>query len=221
MACCCSSVCDATERQFGEKRASKDLEQYRKKGPGPTARMLRDGLGEAGAVNGDALDVGAGVGAIAFELLERGARSAVGVDMSPSYVAAASSEAVRRSRSDAVRFIQGDFVAAAAHLPAADVVTLDRVVCCYPDETALLDESLAHARRCIALSYPRDRWYVKMVIGFENLVRQVRGNPFRTFVHSPAAMQQRIEGAGFRFASRRSTLAWRADVFINSRKANV
>jgi hypothetical protein len=55
---------------------------------------------------------------------------------------------------------------------------------------------------------------VKLVMSVENLVRRLRGNPFRTFVHSTAAMQRRIEDAGFRLASRRSTLAWRADVFI-------
>src|SRR6185295_18261576 len=91
----------------------------------------------------------------------------------------------------------------------------DRVVCCYPDDRALIDESLRHARHSVALSYPRDAWHVKLVTSFENLVRRVRGNPFRTFVHSAAAMQRRIEDAGFRLASRTSTIAWRADVYVN------
>jgi hypothetical protein len=37
MSCCCSGVGAAAERQFSEKRATKDLAQYRTKGPGATA----------------------------------------------------------------------------------------------------------------------------------------------------------------------------------------
>jgi 2-polyprenyl-3-methyl-5-hydroxy-6-metoxy-1,4-benzoquinol methylase len=222
---CCSGVCEAAGRQFGEKRAAADLERYRAKGPGKTARMLLAGIEAAGArrlprdtSSAAVLDVGTGVGAIVFELLKSGAASAIAIDMSEDYIAAAAKEASRQDLSAAIRFVHGDFVAVAPQLGPADLVTLDRVVCCYPDDRALIDESLRHARYSIALSYPRDAWYVKLVISVENLVRRVRGNPFRTFVHSTAAMQRRIEDAGFRLTSRTSTVAWRADVYINARK---
>jgi len=55
---------------------------------------------------------------------------------------------------------------------------------------------------------------VKLVMAVENLVRRVRGNSFRTFIHSPIVMQRRIEDAGFRLASRSTTAAWCADVFV-------
>ena len=51
-------------------------------------------------------------------------------------------------------------------------------------------------------------------VWFENAVRKWRAHPFRTFVHSPTAMERMIEGAGFELASRRCTLAWSADVFV-------
>jgi ubiquinone/menaquinone biosynthesis C-methylase UbiE len=98
------------------------------------------------------LDVGTGVGAIVFELLKRGATSAPAVDMSAAYIAAASKEASRQEVSGAIRFVHGDFVAVASQLAPADLVTLDRVVCGYPDARALIDESLRHARRSVALS---------------------------------------------------------------------
>src|SRR5262245_44338040 len=226
MACCCSGLCDATDRQFGEKRAAADLKRYRAKGPGKTARMLLAGLESAlrearVGPAADAIDVGAGVGAIALELLKRGMSRVTAVEMSTAYIAAASEEAARQERSGAVQFIHGDFTGVAPQLPPADVITLDRVVCCYPDDRALLGEALRHARRSIALSYPRDVWYVRMVIALENLVRRARGNPFRAFVHPAEAMQRRIEDAGFRLVSRTSTIAWRADVFFNGRNADV
>jgi 2-polyprenyl-3-methyl-5-hydroxy-6-metoxy-1,4-benzoquinol methylase len=218
---CCSSVCEAAGRQFGEKRAAEDLARYRAKGPGKTARLLLAGIEAAGAhrlphdtPSVAVLDVGTGVGGIVCELLKRGATSGIAVDMSEAYIAAASEEASRQNLSGAIRFVHGDFVTVAPQLAAADLVTLDRVVCCYPDDRALIDESLRHARHSIALSYPRDAWYVKLVMSVENLLRRARGNPFRTFIHSPVVMQRRIEDAGFHLASRASTVAWCADVYI-------
>ena len=82
MICCCSSIGTAAERQFGEKRATKDLAQYRTKGPGSTARLLLAAIVKAGQPQGRLLDIGSGVGALTFELLERGLAEAVGVDLS-------------------------------------------------------------------------------------------------------------------------------------------
>jgi magnesium-protoporphyrin O-methyltransferase len=159
------------------------------------------------------LDIGSGVGALTFELLERGLTEAVGVDLSSAYVAAASGEAARRGRTDAVRFVHGDFVLIASQVLAADIVTLDRVVCCYPEYERLLDESAGHASRCVALSYPRDVWYVRIWVGLQNLGRQLCRNPFRTFVHSASAVEHVIRRAGFELVSRSCTRTWCADVY--------
>lgn len=43
---------------------------------------------------------------------------------------------------------------------------------------------------------------------FENLVRRLKGNPFRTFVHPPAAIRQILGSAGLRRAGQRSTVVW-------------
>lgn len=215
MACCCGF--DASvDRQFTRQRADKELARYRKGGPGVTTRLLRDGLVAAKLLNGTLLDVGTGIGALTFELLERGVTHAVGVDASRAYLASAEDEASRRGRSQATTFIHGDFVAVAAGVPDADLVTLDRVVCCYPSHQSLLAESLRHAGRGFALSYPRDRWFVKVVVRVENAARRLAGNPFRTFVHPVAEMQQVIGSAGFELVSRSQTRTWAADVYAKA-----
>jgi magnesium-protoporphyrin O-methyltransferase len=106
-----------------------------------------------------------------------------------------------------------DFVTIAPSVPVADVVTLDRVVCCYPAFEPLLRAAADHARVLLALSYPRDRWYVRLLMGAENLIRQVRGNVFRSFVHPVADMEALLTSAGFKRLSRTGTLAWQMDVF--------
>jgi SAM-dependent methyltransferase len=213
MNCCCSGVGVAAERQFGEKRATQDLANYLTKGPGSTARLLLAGIAKVGPLRGQLLDIGSGVGALTFELVKLGVTEAIGVDLSSAYVAAATAEAARRGRTDSVRFVHGDFVEMASQFLRADVVTLDRVVCCYAAYEPLLEESARHAARCVALSYPRDLWYVRAWVGVQNLARQVLGNPFRTFVPSASAVDHLIRRAGFELVNRSCTRTWCADVY--------
>jgi tRNA1(Val) A37 N6-methylase TrmN6 len=159
------------------------------------------------------LDVGAGVGALTFELLDRGFRRAVTVEASAGYTAAASKEATRRGRATDIDFVSGDFLEVAGTVSMASVVTLDRVVCCYPLYEELLREALRHAERGFAFSYPRDRWYVRAGMRLENALRR-RKSGFQTFVHPEAKMRELITRAGFDLVSRRRTFVWSADVFV-------
>lgn len=212
MACCCDFT-DTVDHQFTSKKASHELEGYRRKGPNPTTRLLIDGILEAGVTDGTLLDIGAGVGALTFELLERGFDRAVIVEASAGYTAAASSEAVRRGRSTHVHFVSGDFLEVAGAVPTASVVALDRVVCCYPLYEELLNEAVRHAERAFAFSYPRDRWYVRAAMKLENALRR-RKSGFQTFVHPPTRMREVIMRAGFHLVVQRRTLVWSADVFV-------
>lgn len=212
--CCSSGFRSSADTHFDAKIANRDLAQYRAKGPGVTTSLLRDLIVDAGQTQGDLLDVGCGVGALTFELLDRGMDHAVGIDASRAHLAVASSEAARRGRSDSIRFVESDFVEIADTLPEASVVALDRVVCCYPSFAPLLEASARHATRCLAISYPRDVWYMRGAIVFDNGLRRLRGKPFRTFVHSADRMVAIVEQCGFTLAARRRTPVWSADVFV-------
>lgn len=143
MTCC--DFRDAAERQFTAEKAAKELEAYRKGRLGPTTRLLRDGVVELSLSDGSLLDIGGGVGALTFELLERGMTKAVVADASAAYVAATREEANRRGRAESAAVVHGDLLELSAQLPAADLVTLDRVVCCYPAYKPMLEEATRHA----------------------------------------------------------------------------
>jgi magnesium-protoporphyrin O-methyltransferase len=160
------------------------------------------------------LDIGAGIGVVHHELLEDGIAAAVHVEAATAYLEAARLEADARGHGTRVWFVQGDFVDVADGLEPADVVTLDRVVCCYPDYATLLARSAAKCRAAYALSYPRDLWYVRLVVWAQNLVRRLRRDAFRTFVHPEAAIRQALADAGLRPAEGRDFFVWRVEWYL-------
>jgi hypothetical protein len=91
------------------------------------------------------------------------------------------------------QYLLGDFAVIADTLTDDDVVTLHRVVCCYPDATALLRGAAARTRGLLAFTYPRDCWYLRTLTALENFWRRLRGSAFRTFVHTPEHMLLRDE----------------------------
>jgi tRNA1(Val) A37 N6-methylase TrmN6 len=211
MACC--SFEGSVDRQFGEKHARRELRRYRRRGVGGTARMLLAGLAETRLTGGTLLDIGAGIGGVTFELLARGVTRAVVVEASAACADAVTAEAARRGETAAVTVVRGNFLDVAAHVPAATIVTLDRVVCCYPRYEELLAAALGRAEHGFAFSYPRERWYMRTTMALANLVLRTTSG-FRTFVHPERAMRRLIEEAGFELVRHAHNVAWSADVFV-------
>jgi len=170
-------------------------------------------LRRAGVDGRTLLDIGGGIGAIQYDLLEAGAREVTAVDASSAYQQAARVEAERRGVSARIQFRLGDFALLAAEIAAADIVTLDRVVCCYPDMEPLVRLSAERCRKFYGLSYPRYRWPVRAVVSIENAFRRLLRNPFRSFVHSPKAMDGLLTELGFKVQSQVRTFAWEVAVY--------
>ncbi len=159
------------------------------------------------------LDIGGGVGAIQLELLEAGATLATGIDASPSYVTVAEAEARRRGFDDRVQHHVGDFVDWADELEDADIVTLDRVVCCYPAMERLVALSARRARRFYGLVFPRDDWWVRLFMVVPNLFMHMTRNPFRVFVHPTEAVEAAVSGQGLRRRYHRKTAVWQVILY--------
>jgi len=220
MSCCsaCSSY-SAAEQQFGSAIARRDLQRYRRKGPDASTRVMLESVTSDVRADGSLLDIGGGVGILSFELLARGVREATLVDASPAYLDAARSEAERRGVASHLRCVGGDVVGIDGSIAPVDVVTMHRVVCCYPEWSALLTRATTLSRHLLALAYPRERWFVQGWIGCENLRRRVVGHPFRSFLHPADAMAAHITTAGFERHGRRQTPVWCIDVYARSRTA--
>ena len=108
MSGCCSGFCTSVPRQFDAKVAAGDLKRYLRKGPNPTTRLLRDGVLRAGGGQ-SLLDIGAGIGALSFELLGAGFGRSIAVDAAPAYVATARAEAGARGLGERLTVLEADF----------------------------------------------------------------------------------------------------------------
>jgi 16S rRNA G966 N2-methylase RsmD len=203
-----SCHCVATDCHFTPARAQAELAQYRRRGPTGTARLILESLGDLGITPQTLLDIGAGIGVLHHELLGRGVERAVHLEAAAAYVAAAQAEAERRGHGSRMHFRHGDFVSLASELGPADLVTLDRVVCCYPELEPLVSLSAQKAERYYALSFPHDRWYVRAHTGWQNYRRRRTGNAFRTFVHPVTRFEALVRAAGFQVLRSRRTLVW-------------
>ena len=207
------SQCQGIESEFNRRLAQRELRRYRRRGPMRSTRLLLEALKPALTPDTTLLDIGGGVGAIHHELLDAGAVSAVQVDASSSYIDAARDEATHRRHLEAVEFVQGDFVELAPGLASADVVTLDRVICCYPDMPALVGAAADKARHTLGAVYPPNTWWMRIVVRCLNYFLRLRESEFRVFVHPTDAIEAVLRKHGLERATRRRTLVWELCTF--------
>jgi magnesium-protoporphyrin O-methyltransferase len=206
---CCQ--CDGFEEEFGQGNATSELERYRSVGPDQTTQILVDALKEEGVQGMSLLDIGGGVGVVQHELLKAGVKEATSVEASNSYAGAAREESERQGHSDSIKYQFGNFVDLAERIPKAEIVTLDRVICCYKDMKALVGLSAAHASKLYGVVYPRDHWLEKARVAIKIIFHQLKRN--RAYIHSATAVDALIQSAGLSRRSYHQTLHWQVVVY--------
>jgi magnesium-protoporphyrin O-methyltransferase len=211
------SQCSGIEDQFDAAAVRKKLRQFRRRGPDHTTRLLIDGLRDALEASdlrdGVLLDIGGGIGAIHHALLDGRVTRAIHVDASTAQIAAAREETERQGHSDRVEFVAGDFVAVADQVPTADVVTLDRVICCFDDMDGLVSRSAGKTGRYYGAVFPRKVAWMRVAIAALNVLQRLKRTTFRVFLHDPAAIDRALRAAGLAPRSERHTLGWHVVVY--------
>ena len=205
MPCNC---CEITDNAFSEAEAKSEIRAYRRKGPAHQTKLILQAIRSLKLKDADLLDVGGGIGVIHHELLNDIARQATHVDASSAYLKEARAEAARRGHETRVQFIHADFTDVAPDLPPADIVTLDRVVCCYPDFRGLLKAAAEHSRSALAFTYPREVWYLRVGFQIINFFQNLGKDPFRIFLHPVSEMDALLRRQGFERVSLRRLFVW-------------
>jgi SAM-dependent methyltransferase len=198
---------------FDDKEARHDLDEWHRKGPPKATADLIEAIRAEGVEGGSVIDIGAGVGILQVELLEAGLANAIDVDLSSAFLAAARAEAERRGLADRIEYRYGDAVDVLPHLRQVDLVTLDRVVCCYPDVGALLTAAGGRATRMVGLVHPNDAWYLRAAAAVNHLFSAIFRRHHRFWAHRRREIDRIMEEAGFIAIHRGGSRVWRSVLY--------
>ncbi len=208
MSTCCAR---GYEKFFGARTARRDGRRYRRKGLDKTARLIVDELARRGVAGATVLEIGGGIGANGLELLKLGAAGVTIVELSHGYDEEAKALLAESGFEGRVARLHGDFVAGESDIAAADAVVLHRVVCCYPDPDALVGAAARHARRLLALSFPREMWWIRAGSRVANVFFR-RVGWIESFVHPHEAILGPAAAEGFAPVYEHSGRLWRVVV---------
>ena len=210
MSCC---QCQGIENMFDKKAAKRHLKRYLKNGPSKTTNMLLDAIHKIDVQGLDFLDIGGGIGAIQYDLIKAGASGGTSIEASSAYIDVVKDEILQNRLAETVSFKFGDFTTMASDVNSADIVTLDKVICCYDDMSELVGLSSKLARKIYAVIYPRDVWWTKLAFLMMNLYSRIKGSSFRTFIHPTQKVEEIIFGNGLKRNYYATTLIWQVAIF--------
>lgn len=170
---------------FSERSARAEAKRYRRKGLDSTSRRIVDFLKKQGVERRTVLEIGGGIGAIQIELLKAGAARAVSVELTPTYEEVAAGLLREAGLSDRVERRVMDFAETADQFESADVVIMNRVICCYPDMPRLAGAAADHARRMLVMSFPKKAWWTTVGLTLANSLLWAMRREFHVFLHPP------------------------------------
>jgi len=205
--------CCGAEKLFDLEGAQKKMKMYKRKGAGNATKKLLSQLYLQNLTGKTLLDVGGGIGAIQWGFLERGGAHTTDVDASTGYLEVAKSYAIEHGFAEKTTFLHGDLTEKAKELTMYDYVTLDKVVCCYPDYVSLLNQVLDRCNTSIALTFPLEGPISKIFAFFENVYFTLKKIHFQTYIHSPADIEKFIRSKGFEPIQKKVSFPWHVQVY--------
>ena len=194
-------------------------ERYKNKGLSRSSKLLLRFIQENEVRDRSVLDLGCGAGGLSLELLKEGASNAVGFDLSPKMIGAATELAQANGFQSRTKFQLGN--AATSKLPGSDIVVLDKVLCCYPDMAPLLKNAIDASRGMIGFTVPRDdgvsKWCFRLGVRLVNFFQRRRGG-LLFYLHPLDLVDKTLRDSGFNRRRKQGSMLWL--VFLYSKIGN-
>ena len=188
--------------------ARRSLEQYRKKGHGDLERQMLAAASAGGLAGARVLEIGGGIGTFQSELLEAGAERGEVVELVAAWEPYARELAREKGLEERTSFRIADVLDDPAGVEPAEVVVMNRVVCCSPDGVELAGVAARLARRTLVLSFPRDVFWVRAGLGLVNAGMRLLGRSFRVFAHPREALLRSAQSEGLGLAASGRGAIW-------------
>jgi len=198
---------------FKPRFARKCLRRYRKKGLDKIERGMVASVPAGGLDGARILEIGGGIGTIQAELLGAGASQGEIVELVSAYEPYALELAREKGLETRSTFRVGDVLEQPDAVAPADIVVLNRVVCCSPDGVRLTGVAARLAEHMLLLSFPRDHFLVRVVVHVMNATLWLMGRSFRAFLHPRASLYEAAQAEGFAVAETGRGIAWEFATF--------
>ncbi len=209
MSCCT----ECTNSHFDESIAQRDLNDYNTKGAKKSTQALLKELKKLNLAGMHLLDIGAGIGVVSNELRHSGLSEITHNDISSAYLSVFKDEFGDQLNGIKINLLQGDFVEASDEIEGADIVVLDKSICCYPHYRELVHSSASKAYTWYAFVIPRDKWWVKFVHYFGELRKSLKGDAFRSFVYPVDKIEEIVLEYGFTKYTQAYQREWHIAIF--------
>jgi magnesium-protoporphyrin O-methyltransferase len=209
MSCCSADGAD----KFFSKQAKRYAKKFRKKGLDKASQHIVEGLIKLGVDSKSLLEIGCGVGGLHLTLLKQGAASAQGVEVSKGMLGAAKTIASEMGLAEKVTYHCGDFVELNGDISQADIVVMDKVICCTTDPVRLIQKSAVYTKSVLAVSYPRKSLLAKVVFAVPSKLGELLRWSFRPYYHHPTLIEKIIEGFGFSDVFSSTTIIWQIRIY--------
>ncbi len=207
MSCCQKCSLQGTN-DFFNGQAKRYLKDFKKKGLGKEQRFLIEGISSKSFSGKSVLEIGCGVGGLHLTILQQGASSAVGIDISEGMILGARKLSRELGLEDKTKYLVGDIIEMNDSINDADIVVLDKVVCCYEDVFRLLSVSGNRTKQTYAFTYPNPNLLVQ--VSFRGLIALgvLFKWKFRPYWHDWKLIIKMLETQGFKQTYTNSTIMW-------------
>ena len=193
---------------FSERSAQREARRYRRRGLDGTSRRVVDFLKKQGVEGRTVLEIGGGIGAIQIELLKAGASRATSIELTPTYEREANQLLSEAGLSGRVERKVMDFAQTSDQVESADVVVMNRVLCCYHDMPRLAGAAADHAQQTLVMTFPRGALWLRAMLGAGNGLLWLTRRDFHIFVHRPSEIMATSQRHGLRPVINQTGVMW-------------
>lgn len=208
--CCRAGPC---EELFDARIAAWDLRRYKRSGLGKMERNMLQSVPARTLAGARVLEIGGGIGALQAELLRRGAKSGEVVELVAAYAPFAAQLAALLGLEGRTSFRVVDVLGSPQAVTPADVVLLNRVICCSAEGLDLTAAAAGLTRGSLLLSFPRDSRFARWLSRVQHALFRVLGRQFRFYVHPEHEVIAAAEAQGLTLVQRERGVVWEYLVF--------
>ncbi|MHA2249730.1 MAG: class I SAM-dependent methyltransferase [Candidatus Kariarchaeaceae archaeon] len=174
-----------------------------------SARMHIESIQEVNPKS--AIDVGCGAGDILLGIASNGLEAVYGIDLSKESLILAEKRVEKFGNVERAQFFQENF--ASMDPIEVDGVSFHRSLCCHPDLEGMLKQSLACNPQVIAITVPRNRFYVKGLFGIARGFFKIARKEFRPYVHSQRLIDEKLHAANYQKTQQKKGFFWEVSIY--------